>query len=64
MTYHTTDGLMRHTPDARAFIELAETKGVRAAVEPRDGPFGDYAQAPARERPDSTHLLPLERPKG
>ena len=26
------DGLMRNTPDARAFIELAESEGVRAAV--------------------------------
>ena len=44
------DGLMRNTPDARRFIELAEREGVGAAVAERDGPFGDYSQAPP-ERP-------------
>ena len=38
------DGLMR-TPDALGWIERAEADGVRAAVEERDGPFGDYSQA-------------------
>ena len=37
---------MRNTPDAQRFIELAEREGVRAAVAQRDGPFGDYSQAP------------------
>ena len=55
------DGLMRNTPDARRFIELAEQKGVRAAVAERDGPFGDYSQAPAHERPDPAHVVPLRR---
>ncbi len=41
------DGLMRNTPDAEEFIALAESEGVGAAVERRDGPFGDYSQAPA-----------------
>ena len=41
------DGLMRNTPDATEFIELAESEGVGAAVARRDGPFGDYSQAPA-----------------
>ena len=40
------DGLMRNTPDAKQFIELAEREGVGAAVALRDGPFGDYSQAP------------------
>src|SRR5262249_58733092 len=40
------DGLMRNTPDALRFIERAEREGVRAAVAERDGPFGDYSQAP------------------
>ena len=31
------DGLMRNTPDALEFIELAERDGVRAAIEQRDG---------------------------
>ena len=41
------DGLMRNTPDAHRFIELAEREGVQAVVAERDGPFGDYSQAPA-----------------
>ena len=51
------DGLMRNTPEARAFIDVAGTKGVRAAVERRDGPWGDYGQAPAERRPDPTHVI-------
>jgi enoyl-CoA hydratase len=50
------DGLMRNTPDALAFIDTAATDGVRAAVGERDGPFGDYSQAPAAERPDPDHV--------
>ena len=38
------DGLMRNTPEARAWIERADAEGVRAVVEERDGPFGDYSQ--------------------
>jgi hypothetical protein len=34
------DGLMRNTPDAQNFIELAATHGVPAAVAARDTPFG------------------------
>lgn len=51
------DGLMRNTPEARAFIDVAGTEGVRAAVERRDGPWGDYGQAPAERRPDPTHVI-------
>ena len=51
------DGLMRNTPDARAFIERAETDGVRAAIEDRDGPFGDYSQAPPDRRPDPRNVI-------
>jgi enoyl-CoA hydratase len=51
------DGLMRNTPDARRFIELAEREGVRAAVAERDGPFGDYSQAPPDEQPDPAHVI-------
>lgn len=41
------DGLMRHTPDGLAWRRLIDEKGIRAALEARDGPFGDYS---ARER--------------
>jgi enoyl-CoA hydratase/carnithine racemase len=51
------DGLMRNTPDALAWIERAEADGVRAAVEERDGPFGDYSQAPPERRPDPRHVI-------
>jgi enoyl-CoA hydratase len=51
------DGLMRNTPDARRFIELAERDGVRAAVAERDGVFGDYSQAPPQRRPDPGNVI-------
>ena len=50
------DGLMRNTPDAREFIELARAQGVKAAVARRDGPFGDYSQAPQDEQPDPRNV--------
>jgi enoyl-CoA hydratase len=53
------DGLMRNTPDARHFIELAATDGVSAAVARRDGPFGDYSQAPADRKPDPANVVGL-----
>src|ERR1700750_3211826 len=40
------DGLMRNTPDALQFIDTAANQGVRAAIELRDGPWGDYSQGP------------------
>jgi len=51
------DGLMRNTPDARHFIDLAKRDGVRAAVAERDGPFGDYSQAPEDERPNPNNVI-------
>jgi enoyl-CoA hydratase len=51
------DGLMRNTPDARRFIELAENEGVGAVISERDGPFGDYSQAPADEQPDPRNVI-------
>ena len=51
------DGLMRNTPDALAFIEAAAAQGVGAVVERRDGPFGDYGQAPEELRPDPGHVI-------
>ena len=50
------DGLMRNTPDAMRFVDTA-TEGVRAAVEQRDGPWGDYSQAPPERRPDPSHVI-------
>jgi enoyl-CoA hydratase len=51
------DGLMRNTPDALEFIARAEAEGVRAVVADRDGPFGDYGQAPPDRRPDPAHVI-------
>ncbi len=53
------DGLMRNTPDAIDFIRRAEKDGVRAAIAARDGPFGDYSQAPANERPNPDHIVKI-----
>jgi enoyl-CoA hydratase len=54
------DGLMRNTPDAHRFIELAAREGVSAAVARRDGPFADYSQGPAEEKPDPANVLLAE----
>lgn len=51
------DGLMRNTPDAKRFVEVAERDGVGAAVAGRDGAHGDYSQAPPGERPDPAHVV-------
>jgi enoyl-CoA hydratase/carnithine racemase len=51
------DGLMRNTPDAKRFIELAEREGVPGAVAERDGPFGDYSQAGPGEKPDPDNVI-------
>lgn len=51
------DGLMRNTPDAKRFIELAESDGVRAVITERDGPFGDYSQAPKDRQPDPNNII-------
>src|SRR5438874_9477211 len=56
------DGLMRNTPDAKRFIELAEREGVGAAVAERDGHFGDYSQAPAAEQPDPRNVIAADPP--
>lgn len=50
------DGLMRNTPDARHFIERAAADG-GAVVAERDGPFGDYSQAPPDQQPDPNHVI-------
>jgi len=51
------DGLMRNTPEAKHFIELAEREGVSSVVALRDGPFGDYSQAPPEEQPDPANVI-------
>jgi enoyl-CoA hydratase len=51
------DGLMRNTPDALDFIDTAAQQGVGAVVERRDGPFGDYSQAPEELRPDPGNVI-------
>jgi enoyl-CoA hydratase len=51
------DGLMRNTPEAKGFIELAEREGVGAAVAARDSAFGDYSQAPADEKPNPDNVI-------
>lgn len=48
---------MRNTPEALEFIDTAQQQGVRHAVERRDGPWGDYSQAPPDKRPDPSHVI-------
>ncbi len=45
------DGIMRNTPQGRDFVRTAKEKGVKQAVIERDGPFGDYSQAPKADQP-------------
>jgi enoyl-CoA hydratase len=51
------DGLMRNTPEALEFIDTAASEGVGAVVARRDGPFGDYSQAPPELRPDPGNVI-------
>ena len=55
------DGLMRNTPEAKAFIEFAEKAGVPAAVAQRDGLFGDYSQASAHNKPNPNNAFPAPK---
>jgi len=55
------DGFMRNTPDALHFVATAATKGVAAAVTERDGPFGDYSQAPREQQPKREHAIDPRR---
>lgn len=45
------DGIMRNTPEGREFVQVAATEGVSRVIEQRDGPFGDYSQAPRDQQP-------------
>ena len=51
------DGAMRNTHEGREFVRLAMEHGVKAAVEQRDAPFGDYSQAPPAQQPRKKHQL-------
>jgi enoyl-CoA hydratase len=51
------DGLMRNTPDALRWIDVAEREGVSAVAAERDRPFGDYSAGPADEQPNPEHVI-------
>ena len=55
------DGLMRNTPEAEAFIDLARQAGVPAAVAARDGLFGDYSQATRDGKPNPNNAYPAPK---
>jgi enoyl-CoA hydratase len=52
------DGMLRNTPEALRFVEVAEAAGVGAAVAERDDPFGDYSRGPREGKPDPTNAYP------
>ena len=56
------DGLMRNTPDARAFIDTAATHGVKAATNDRDTPFADYSMASTERRPNPKNIVQAPPP--
>jgi enoyl-CoA hydratase len=43
------DGVARHTPEGIAWRTEAQTRGVKAALATRDGPFDDYSARPRRD---------------
>jgi enoyl-CoA hydratase len=51
------DGLMRNTPDALRWIEVAEQEGVSAVAAERDRLFADYSAGPASEQPNPEHVI-------
>jgi len=51
------DGLMRNTPDALRWIEVAEREGVSAVAGERDRLFADYSVGPRDEQPDPRHVI-------
>jgi enoyl-CoA hydratase len=48
------DGYMRNTPEGLEFVKTALEKGIAAAIEERDAPFGDYSQGTADMKPSGT----------
>src|SRR5664279_1677355 len=57
------DWLMRNTPAAHRFIELAEREGVGGAIAQRDAAFGDYSQAPPEGKPNPANVVVVEPPR-
>ena len=51
------DGYMRNIPESLDFIETAARDGVGAAVADRDGPWGDYSQAAAEDKPNPKNTV-------
>jgi enoyl-CoA hydratase len=51
------DGLMRNTPEALEWIEMAERDGMPAALAQRDEAFGDYSQAPRERKPNPENVI-------
>jgi len=51
------DGLMRNTPDAVRWIDVAEREGVSAVAAERDRLFGDYSAAPRDDQPDPRNVI-------
>lgn len=45
------DGIMRNTPEGREFVRVSLNESVKEAVTRRDGPWGDYSQAPKNKQP-------------
>ena len=43
----------------RRRFHSARREGGRALVARRDGPFGDYSQAPENERPNPDHVIKI-----
>ena len=51
------DGLMRNTPDALRWIDVAEKEGVSAVAAERDRLFVDYSAGPASEQPNPENVI-------
>ena len=51
------DAMMRNIPEAKRFIERAESEGVGAVIADRDGPFGDYSAAAAEAKPNPDNVI-------
>jgi enoyl-CoA hydratase len=51
------DGLMRNTPDALRWIDVAEREGVSAVAAERDRLFADYSAGPAEDQPNPEHVI-------
>ena len=49
--------MMRNIPEAKRFIERAESEGVGAVIADRDGPFSDYSAAAAEEKPNPDNVI-------